>query len=55
MSLAPRIDGPHYAYAVPQVINDYGTQVVDTWAFNADDMKVTRAYQLISRCHPPLA
>ena len=23
-----------------QVINDKGTQVVDTWAFNADDLKV---------------
>ena len=23
-----------------QVINDKGTQVVDTWAFNAEDLKV---------------
>jgi hypothetical protein len=23
-----------------QVINDSGTQVVDTWAFNANDLKV---------------
>ena len=25
-----------------QVINDKGTQVVDTWAFNGDDLKVGR-------------
>ena len=24
-----------------QVINDSGTQVVDTWAFNAEDMSVS--------------
>jgi len=24
-----------------QVINDSGTQVVDTWAFNADEMSVS--------------